>query len=95
MISWRGDFGCRAASQTTPVNAYEFADRTAPSDLKPTTFPLGAAHTYELPYLVPGFHGDTVGLPVALTPAREALRRDGALLDQGSRGIPVGGMAVL
>jgi para-nitrobenzyl esterase len=37
------------ASAKTAVYAYEFADRTAPSYLNPTTFPLGAAHTYELP----------------------------------------------
>ena len=55
------------------VYTYEFAGRTAPSDLKPTTFPLGAAHRYELPYLFPGFHGGTISLPVALTPARETL----------------------
>lgn len=68
MISWRGDSGCRAVSQTTPVYACDFADRTAPSYLKPTTFPLGAAHTYELPYLFQGFHGGTAGFPVALNP---------------------------
>ena len=53
----------RWASQATPVYAYEFADRTAPSYLKPTTFPLGAAHTYELPYLFLGFHGGTAVFP--------------------------------
>jgi para-nitrobenzyl esterase len=63
----------RWASQATPVYAYEFADRTAPSYLEPTTFPLGAAHTYELPYLFPGFHGGTAGLPVALNPLQEKL----------------------
>ena len=63
----------RWASQATPVYAYEFADRTAPSYLKPTTFPLGAAHTYELPYLFLGFHGGTAGLPVALNPLQEKL----------------------
>jgi para-nitrobenzyl esterase len=63
----------RWASQATPVYAYEFADRTAPSYLKPTTFPLGAAHTYELPYLFPGFHGGAAGLPVALNPLQEKL----------------------
>lgn len=49
----------------TPVFAYEFADRTAPSYLKATTFPLGAAHTAELAYLFTGFHGGN-GLPVKL-----------------------------
>ena len=63
----------RWASQATSVYAYEFADRTAPSYLKPTTFPLGAAHTYELPYVFPGFHGGALGVPVALNPLQEKL----------------------
>jgi len=63
----------RWASQATTVYAYEFADRTAPSYLEPTTFPLGAAHTYELSYLFPGFHGGTTGIPVALNPLQEKL----------------------
>ncbi len=96
MISWRGDPGCRVASVTTLVNAFEFAGRTASSYLKPTTFPLGAAHTYELPHLFPGFHDGTAGLPVALTPpARETLRRDDPLLDDRRCGIPVKGIAAL
>jgi para-nitrobenzyl esterase len=49
----------------TPTYAYEFADRTAPSYLKPTSFTLGASHTFELPYLFPGFHGGS-GIPVEL-----------------------------
>lgn len=61
------------ASAATAVYAYEFADRTAPSYLKPTTFPLGAAHTYELPYLFPGFKGGKLGLPVTLNALQEKL----------------------
>ncbi|MFD0735267.1 carboxylesterase/lipase family protein [Planotetraspora mira] len=49
----------------TPTYAYEFADRTAPSYLEPTTFAMGAAHTFELAYLFPGFHGGA-GEPVEL-----------------------------
>ena len=60
------------AEQTT-VYAYEFADRTAPSYLKPTTFPLDAYHTAELSYLFPGFHGGAAGLPVKLNPLQEKL----------------------
>ena len=63
----------RWASASTAVYAYEFADRTAPSYLKPTTFALGAAHTYELPYLFPGFHGGNAGLPVSLNALQESL----------------------
>ena len=55
-----------------PVYAYEFADRTAPSYLKPTTFPQGAAHTSELAYIFPGFHGGA-GLPISLNPLQEKL----------------------
>jgi para-nitrobenzyl esterase len=56
----------------TPVYAYEFADRTAPSYLKPTTFPMGAMHTGELPYIFLGFHGGA-GVPVTLNPLQEKL----------------------
>lgn len=59
-------------SKVVPTYAYEFGDRTAPSYLEPTTFPLKAAHTYELPYLFPGFHGGA-GRPVTLNPIQEKL----------------------
>ncbi|TCM46343.1 carboxylesterase type B [Rhizobium sp. PP-F2F-G48] len=63
----------RWVSAKSPVYAYEFADRTAPSYLKPTTFPLGAAHTSELQYLFPGYHGGAMGQPVTLNPLQEKL----------------------
>lgn len=72
------EFACPAriinkrASAYTPTYAYEFADRTAPSYLKPTSFALGAAHTYELSYLFPGFHGGA-GIPVKLNALQEKL----------------------
>ncbi|HMN55817.1 MAG TPA: carboxylesterase family protein [Ottowia sp.] len=56
----------------TPTYAYEFSDRTAPSYLKPTSFAMGAAHTLELAYLFPGFHGGA-GIPVALNPMQSRL----------------------
>ena len=56
------------ASKYVPVYMYEFADRTAPSYLEPTTIPLGAAHTYELAYIFEGFHGGA-GLPTRAEPA--------------------------
>lgn len=59
-------------SAQMPVYAYEFADRTAPSYLKPTTFTLGAGHTLELAYIFPGYHGGA-GLPIALNPLQEKL----------------------
>ena len=55
-----------------PVFDYEFADRTAPAYLKPTSYPQAASHTYELPYLFPGFHGGA-GQPVALNSPQDRL----------------------
>lgn len=59
-------------AQYMPVYAYEFADRTAPSYLSPTSFPLGAAHTFELPYIFQGYHGGA-GQPVELNPMQDNL----------------------
>lgn len=63
----------RWVSAKSPVYAYEFSDGTAPSYLKPTTFPMGAAHTYELQYIFPGYHGGQMGQPVNLNPLQEKL----------------------
>lgn len=71
-------FACTAravnarASAHIPTYAYEFADRTAPSYLNPTTFALGAAHTSELAYLFAGFHGGD-GIAVTLNPLQTKL----------------------
>lgn len=62
----------RWVSKYTPTYAYEFTDRTAPSYLKPATFAMGAAHTFELAYLSPGFHGGA-GKPVKLNALQERL----------------------
>lgn len=62
----------RMIGNQAPVFAYEFADRTAPSYLKPTSFPQAAYHTSELQYLFPGFHGGA-GLPVSLNARQNAL----------------------
>jgi len=59
-------------SKWTPTYVYEFNDKTAPSYLRPTSFPLGASHTYELPYLFEGFRGGD-GRPVTLNPLQEKL----------------------
>jgi para-nitrobenzyl esterase len=40
-----------------PVYAYEFDDQHAPMYMKPVSFPYGAAHTIELQFLFPGYHG--------------------------------------
>lgn len=66
----------RWASQWTDIYAYEFADRTAPSYLNPTTFPLGAAHTFELSYLFPGFHGGDLGRTTALNSLQKQLSKE-------------------
>ena len=39
--------------------AYEFMDETAPSYMQPVSFPYGAAHTSEIQYLFPLYHGST------------------------------------
>lgn len=40
-----------------PVYVYEFMDTTAPQYFDPVSFTYGAAHTLELQYLFPRFHG--------------------------------------
>ncbi|MCU6684859.1 carboxylesterase family protein [Leclercia sp. H6W5] len=65
----------QALSDKIPVYAYEFSDRTAPSYIGPTTFPLLAAHTFELAYLFPGFHGAST-TRTKLNPLQEKLSAD-------------------
>lgn len=60
------------ASQHTRVWGYRFADRTAPSYAPPVSFDMQAAHTFELPYLFPGFHGGTTE-PTRLNPLQQSL----------------------
>lgn len=55
-----------------PVYAYEFSDQTAPLYLNPLTFLLKAAHTSELAYIFPGFHGGS-DKEVKLNPLQEKL----------------------
>lgn len=64
------------ASEWADLYAYEFADRTAPSYLEPTTFPLGTAHTYELSDLFSGFHGGKLGHETTLNPLQQELTRE-------------------
>ncbi|SAL01769.1 carboxylesterase [Caballeronia calidae] len=61
------------ASEKTTVHAYEFNDRTAPSYIPPTTYPLGAAHTFELSYIFSGFHGGKLGYAVKLNSFQKKL----------------------
>lgn len=56
----------------TPVYAYEFSDENAPDDfLPPASFPYGAAHEFELPFLGDSFNRTL--LP--LTPAEQKLSK--------------------
>ena len=61
----------RVLSDKLPVFAYEFDDQTAPYYL-PTSFYQGAAHTYEIPYVFPGFHGSS-SLSTDLNEAQQVL----------------------
>jgi len=56
-----------------PLYAYEFADRNAPSYFPPVSFPTGAYHTADIPYVFPFFHGGSRGIPHSLAPAQQAL----------------------
>jgi len=62
----------RVLSKFVPVFAYEFADRTAPSYAPLASFPYGAAHTFEIMYLFPLYHGG-LGTPHPLNEAQERL----------------------
>ncbi len=72
-------FACSAnqlrnlAKEHTDVWSYEFADRPAPSYRAPTSFDLKAAHTFELPYIFPGFHGGSQGAVTQLNPMQQKL----------------------
>lgn len=72
MFSCTGLAMSRALADKIPVYAYEFSDRTAPSYVSPTSFPLLAAHTYELSYVFPGFRGGSDIRPI-LNPMQEKL----------------------
>ena len=49
-----------------PLYAYEFDDRTAPWYFPPLSFPHGAAHTIDIQFLFPNWHGGPLGTPHAL-----------------------------
>jgi len=56
-----------------PLYAYEFADRNAPSYFPTVSFPTGAYHTADIPYLFPLFHGGSRGISHSLGPAQQVL----------------------
>ena len=66
----------RAMARFVPVFAYEFADRDAPWYFPPQSFAAGAAHSADLQYLFPLWHGGRRGTTHALAaPQRELSRR--------------------
>jgi para-nitrobenzyl esterase len=50
------------ASKFVPLYAYEFADRQAPWYFPPLSFAHGAAHTIDIPFLFPNWHGGPLGI---------------------------------
>jgi para-nitrobenzyl esterase len=54
-------------SQWVPLYAYEFRDRNAPWYFPPLSFPHGAAHTIDLQFFFPLWHGGPMGTPHPLT----------------------------
>jgi para-nitrobenzyl esterase len=55
-----------------PVYAFRFDDRSVPMYMAPVSFPYGAAHTSEMQFLFPGFHGGS-GVVQSLSPPEQAL----------------------
>ena len=61
------------ASQYVPLYAYEFADRKAPWYFPPVSFDHGAAHTIDIQFLFPDWHGGPLGILHRLTPEERVL----------------------
>jgi para-nitrobenzyl esterase len=59
-------------SHYVPTYGYEFADRTAPIYFPAPSFPVGAAHTLEIQYLFPLYHGSQ-GTPEPLNAFQQRL----------------------
>lgn len=55
-----------------PVYAFQFDDRSAPMYMPSASFPYGAAHTSEMQFLFPGFHGGR-GVTQPLSPQEQTL----------------------
>jgi para-nitrobenzyl esterase len=63
----------RAVSQFVPLYAYEFADRQAPWYFPPLSFAHGAAHTIDIQFLFPDWHGGPLGASHKLSAQEHAL----------------------
>ena len=61
-----------SASKYVPVYVYEFMDKDAPQYFDPVSFPYGAAHTLEIQYIFPRYHG-AEGKPKPLNAAQQEL----------------------
>jgi para-nitrobenzyl esterase len=64
-----------AASKYVPTYAYEFNDPNSPGILPPTSFPLRAAHTHEIQYILRGWKGVYPGTPTPFTPGQAKLSK--------------------
>jgi para-nitrobenzyl esterase len=62
-------------SKFVPLYAYEFADRQAPWYFPPLSFAHGAAHTIDIPFLFPDWHGGPLGIAHKLPAPEQALAR--------------------
>jgi para-nitrobenzyl esterase len=63
----------RSASKNgVPVYVFEFNDRKAPQYFPPVSYPYGAAHTLEIQYIFPGYHG-AAGVRKPLSPEQRKL----------------------
>ena len=65
----------RNVSKYVPLYAYEFADRQAPWYFPPLTFAHGAAHTIDIQFLFPDWHGGPWALPHKLTAPEQGLSK--------------------
>jgi para-nitrobenzyl esterase len=60
-------------SEFAPLYAYEFSDRNAPWYFPPISFAHGAAHTIDIQFLFPDWHGGPLGIQHKLTAQERVL----------------------
>ncbi len=60
-------------SEFAPLYAYEFSDRNAPWYFPPVSFAHGAAHTIDIQFLFPDWHGGPLGIQHKLTAQERVL----------------------
>jgi para-nitrobenzyl esterase len=63
-------------SELVPLYAYEFADRKAPWYFPPLKFDHGAAHTIDIQFLFPNWHGGPLGAARPLSGEEHILSRE-------------------